>query len=157
MTNSASAKSAKTNDNYFNLTSTGIGYLSQIREVQGQNGSFLTCVVNALSGPVDSPEYTRFDCTISGKETITLVERCRKAVSEDQKVLINFSLSSLRPEIFTLSKGDHAGESRVSLRARLIKITRIKVGQKVVHQADNTPAPQPAAAEKPQQWAENSF
>ena len=75
MSNSAPAKSAKSNDNYFNLTTTGIGYLSNVREVKGQNGSFLTCVINALSGPVDSPEYTRFDCTISGKETIDLIER----------------------------------------------------------------------------------
>ncbi|HED1713396.1 TPA: DUF3577 domain-containing protein [Klebsiella variicola subsp. variicola] len=154
MKNTSSPK-AKTSD-YFNLTTTGIGYLSKIRLAEGQNGTFYTCVVNALSGPTDSPEYTRLDCTVAGKHTADLIERCRRAVHEDKKVLINFSISGIRPEIFALSKGDHAGESRVCLRARLIKLTRIKIGQDVVYQADNTPVPAPAT-QQPQQWSSDSF
>lgn len=48
-----SVNTAKTE--YFNLTLKGLGYLSNVRQVNHQNGSFLSCVVNALSGPTDSP------------------------------------------------------------------------------------------------------
>ncbi|MEC9865929.1 DUF3577 domain-containing protein, partial [Escherichia coli] len=44
-----SVNTAKTE--YFNLTLKGLGYLSNVRQVNHQNGSFLSCVVNALSGP----------------------------------------------------------------------------------------------------------
>lgn len=54
-TNSTSAKTE-----YFNLTMKGLGYLSNVRQVNHQNGSFLSCVINALSGPTDNPSYTRF-------------------------------------------------------------------------------------------------
>ncbi|EFN6403556.1 DUF3577 domain-containing protein, partial [Escherichia coli] len=49
MTANTSSANAKTE--YFNLTLKGLGYLSNIRQVNHQNGTFLSCVVNALSGP----------------------------------------------------------------------------------------------------------
>ncbi len=75
---------------YFNLTMKGLGYLSNVRQVNHQNGSFLSCVINALSGPTDNPSYTRFDVTVAGKEATTLISRCQKAVDEDRKVLLGF-------------------------------------------------------------------
>lgn len=82
------------------------------------------------------PEYTRFDVTVSGKQTSSLIRRCQNAVNEEKKVLIGFKLSNLTADVFTLTKGDHAGESRASLRARLIKISFIKVGQNMVYKAE---------------------
>ncbi|MBJ2587894.1 DUF3577 domain-containing protein, partial [Salmonella enterica subsp. enterica serovar Breda] len=99
---------------YFNLTIKGLGYLSNIRQVNLQNGSFLSCVINALSGPTDNPVYVRFDVSVAGKEATSLIGRCQKAVDEDKKVLIGFTLSNPSTDIFTLNKGDHAGEQRVS-------------------------------------------
>ncbi|EGL9772144.1 DUF3577 domain-containing protein, partial [Escherichia coli] len=102
-----SVNTAKTE--YFNLTLKGLGYLSNVRQVNHQNGSFLSCVVNALSGPTDSPSYVRFDVTVAGKEATALIARCQKAVDEDRKVLLGFTLSNLSTDIFTLNKGEHAG------------------------------------------------
>ncbi|WP_187494097.1 DUF3577 domain-containing protein, partial [Duffyella gerundensis] len=84
------------------------------------------CVINALSGPSDSPSYVRFDVTVAGKEASSLINRCQKAVDEDKKVLIGFALSNPSTDIFQLKNGEHAGESRVSLKARLIKVDWIK-------------------------------
>ncbi|EDU0502831.1 DUF3577 domain-containing protein [Salmonella enterica subsp. salamae] len=120
----------------FNLHIDGLGYLSNIREINTATGSFLSCTINALHGSTEKPEYTRFDATVSGKQTSSLIRRCQNAVNEEKKVLIGFKLSNLTADVFTLTKGDHAGESRASLRARLIKISFIKVGQSMVYKAE---------------------
>lgn len=143
---------------YFNLLISGLGYVSNIRHVTGQSGQFLSCVINALSGPSDKANYVRFDVTVAGKEASDLISRCQKAADEDQKVLIGFTLSNLSAEIFTLKSGDHAGEQRVSQKARLIKVDWIKVGQNMVYKAekpDSVPPQNGAAASKA--YAANSF
>lgn len=53
-------------------------------------------------------------------------------------MLLGFTLSNLTSDIFTLNKGDHAGEQRVSLKARLIKVDWTKIGQAMVYKSDKT-------------------
>jgi hypothetical protein len=115
-------------------------------------------VINALSGPTDNPTYVRFDATVAGKEATDLISSFQKAVDEDQKVLLGFTLSNLMSDIFTLNKGDYAGEQRVSLKARLIKVDWIKIGQSMVYKAEkseSTPPQQPPRSIK--SYANNSF
>lgn len=126
----------KPQSSYFNLHIDGLGYLSNIREINTATGSFLSCTINALHGSTDKPDYTRFDVTVSGKQTTSLIRRCQNAVNEEKKILIGFKLSNLTADVFTLTKGDHAGKSRASLKARLIKISYIKVGQDMVYKAE---------------------
>lgn len=133
---SAAPAQPKPQSSYFNLHIDGLGYLSNIREINTATGSFLSCTINALHGSTEKPEYTRFDVTVSGKQTSSLIRRCQNAVNEEKRVLIGFKLSNLTADVFTLTKGDHAGESRASLRARLIKISFIKVGQNMVYKAE---------------------
>lgn len=133
---SAAPAQPKPQSSYFNLHIDGLGYLSNIREINTATGSFLSCTINALHGSTEKPEYTRFDVTVSGKQTTSLIRRCQNAVNEEKKVLIGFKLSNLTADVFTLTKGDHAGESRVSLKARLLKISFIKVGQNMVYKAE---------------------
>ncbi|MFD1802159.1 STY4534 family ICE replication protein [Mixta tenebrionis] len=151
---SANNTTAKTE--YFNLTIKGLGYLSNIRQVNHQNGSFLSCVINALSGPTDNPSYVRFDVVVAGKEATSLIARCHKAVDEDKKVLLGFNLSNPSTDIFTLNKGEHAGEQRVSLKARLIKVDWIKIGQDMVFKAESDSVP-PQTGAAQHEYAENSF
>ena len=133
---SAAPAQPKPQSSYFNLHIDGLGYLSNIREINTATSSFLSCTINALHGSTEKPEYTRFDVTVSGKQTTSLIRRCQNAVNEERKVLIGFKLSNLTADVFTLTKGEHAGESRASLRARLIKISFIKVGQNMVYKAE---------------------
>ncbi|EKQ6922261.1 DUF3577 domain-containing protein [Escherichia coli] len=155
MTANTSSANAKTE--YFNLTLKGLGYLSNIRQVNHQNGTFLSCVVNALSGPTDSPSYVRFDVTVAGKEATSLIARCLKAVDEDRKVLIGFTMSNPSTDIFTLNRGEHAGEQRVSLKARLIKVEWIKIGQDMVYKTEKSESIPPQNGNTPREYAENSF
>lgn len=143
---------------YFNLHVNGIGYLTSIRQVKGPKGQFLTAVINALSGPTDSPSYVRFDTTVVGDNTVSLIKRCMKSVDEDKKVLIGFTLSNLAPDIFTLSKGEHAGEQRVSLKARLLNIDWIKIGKDTVYKAEKTQSAPPGSEQAaPKDYAADSF
>ncbi|MRT25039.1 DUF3577 domain-containing protein [Enterobacteriaceae bacterium RIT697] len=156
--NTSNASNTGKSKDYFNLTINGLGYLSNVRQVNAQSGTFISCVINALSGPSDSPSYVRFDVTVAGKEASSLINRCQKAVDEDKKVLIGFVLSNPSTDIFQLKNGEHAGESRVSLKARLIKVDWIKIGQDMVFKTEHA-EPQHAqnAVSQQQSYAENSF
>lgn len=75
--------------NYFNLHTSGIGYLNNIRKVTPKKGDeFLACRIAALVGESSNPEYRYFDCKVVGDETIKLITRCENAENANKKVLI---------------------------------------------------------------------
>ncbi|PMR75323.1 STY4534 family ICE replication protein [Billgrantia endophytica] len=128
---------------FFDLHTTGLGYLNRIREVKPRKGeAFLACDIAALNGPSDAPEYRRFDVKVAGSEAQHLVRRCEEAVNAERKVLIGFRLGDMWTDIFTYSKGKRAGELGVSLKARLLFVSWIKVDGKLVYKAaPNLPRP----------------
>lgn len=134
-----------TNETYFDLHISGVGYLNRIREVEPKKGaSFWACDIVALNGPSNAVEYKRFDCRISGSEAQSLVRRCQQAVDAGKKVLISFRLGDLWTDTFTHAKGKKAGQTGVSLKARLLFIGWIKVDGELVYQAK----PKPVETEK---------
>ena len=113
---------------YFDLHTTGIGYLNRVREVTPKEGEpFLSITIAALRGSVDNAQYTHFECRVSGKQAQELVRRLTPAVEGNSKVLIGFTLSDLYAESFTFKSGDKAGETGISLKARLLHIAWAKV------------------------------
>ena len=113
---------------YFDLNTTGLGYLNRVREVIPAPGeSFWSVSIAALRGHVDAVQHTRFECRVSGKSAQQLVRQLKPAVEGDLKVLIAFTLSDLTPESFEYKHGERAGQVGVGLKARLIKITWAKV------------------------------
>ena len=87
---------------------------------------FLSVTIAALRGSVDNVQYTHFECPVSGKKAQEIVRQLKSAVEGKLKVLIGFTLSDLYAESFTFKNGDKAGETGVSLKARLL---RVCVGQ----------------------------
>lgn len=121
---------------YYDLHVTGVGYVNRIREVPVKRGdNFWACDIAALHGAEDAVEYTRFDCRVSGSEAAKLIKRCEQASQEKKKILIGFKLGDLYAETFTYEKGDKAGETGVSLKARLLYISWIKVDGENVYTA----------------------
>ena len=113
---------------YFDLYTTGIGYLNRIREVTPKEGSpFWSVTIAALRGSVDDVQYTYFECRVSGQQAQKLVQQLKQPVEGELKVLIGFTLSDLFAEAFTYKSGDKAGETGVSLKARLLRIGWAKV------------------------------
>jgi hypothetical protein len=64
---------------------------------------------------------------VSGKKAQEIVRQLKSAVEGKLKVLIGFTLSDLYAESFTYKNGDKAGETGVSLKARLLSISWAKV------------------------------
>ena len=113
---------------YFDLLTTGLGYINRVREVTPEEGSpFLSVTLAALRGSADNAQYTHFECRVAGKQAKVVVQALKAAVEDDRKVLVGFTLSGLYPEVFTYTKGEKAGETGISLKARLLRIGWAKV------------------------------
>ena len=113
---------------YFDLHTTGIGYVNHVREVTPKEGNpFLSVTISALRGSVDNVQYTHFECRVSGRQAQQVVRQVKPAVEGKLKVLIGFTLSDLYAETFTFKSGDKAGETGVSLKARLLRVSWAKV------------------------------
>ncbi|MES9970043.1 MAG: STY4534 family ICE replication protein [Candidatus Thiodiazotropha sp.] len=113
---------------YFDLHTTGIGYLNRVQEVTPKEGNpFLSVTIAALRGSVDNVQYTHFECHVSGKKAQEVVRKLKPAVEDKLKVLMGFTLSDLYGESFIFKNGDKAGETGVSLKARLLRVSWAKV------------------------------
>lgn len=113
---------------YFDLYTTGIGYLSRVREVTNTNGNpFLSITLAALRGNADDAQYTHFDCVVSGQQAKDLVRQLQPAVDGDRKVLVGFLLNDLYGQPFVFQNGEKAGDAGVNLKARLLRIEWAKV------------------------------
>lgn len=121
MSNSGSVK-------YFDLHTTGLGYLNRVREVTPKEGNpFWSVSIAALRGSVDDVRYTHVECRVSGKQAQELVRQLKPAVEGKLRVLVGFTLSDLFAECFTYKNGDKAGQTGVSLKARLLRVSWAKV------------------------------
>lgn len=113
---------------YFDLHTTGIGYVNHVREVTPKEGNpFLSVTIAALRGSVDNVQYTYFECRVYGRQAQQVVRQVKPAVEGKLKVLIGFTLSDLYGETFTFKNGDKAGETGISLKARLLRVSWAKV------------------------------
>ena len=134
---------------YFDLHTQGLGYLNRIREVTPSRGkAFLACTIAALNGPTEAPEYRYFDVTVCGAEAQLLVNRYAEAVDQGRKVLMGFRLGDLWTDLFRYNRGDKAGKTGVSLKARLLFISWIKVDGQLVYQARPNAEPETGATKQ---------
>ncbi|UXZ97240.1 DUF3577 domain-containing protein [Pseudomonas phytophila] len=132
---------------YFDLHTTGIGYLNRIREVKPRKGSpFMAVTVAALKGSSDSVEYTYIDCNVVGADAEKLIRRCQDAVNADKKVLVSFRIGDIWADAFTYEKGPKQGQTGVSLKGRLLYIAWIKVDGVTTYEAKPADATPPVDA-----------
>ncbi|AMB86041.1 hypothetical protein AWM79_12315 [Pseudomonas agarici] len=138
---------------FFDLHTTGVGYLNRIREVSVRKGKpFMAVTVAALRGSSDDVEYTYIDCNVVGEEAEKLIRRCQDAVTKGKKILVSFRIGDIWPDTFTYDKGDKKGQTGVSLKGRLLFIGWIKVDGQTVYKAEPrevAPANEQVQAEAP--------
>ena len=126
---------------YFDLHTSGIGYLNRIREVMPKEGTpFLSVTIAALRGSVDNAQYTHFECRVSGHQAQKVMRQVQPALEGKLKVLIGFTLSDLYTDTFIFKSGDKAGETGVSLKARLLRVSWAKVDGQPFHKAQENAA-----------------
>jgi hypothetical protein len=121
---------AENKTEYFDLITSGLGYLNRSREVIPKKGPVYESVsIAALRGNSDNPSYSYFDCRVVGADAIEFVKTHRDAINDrDTKVLVSFNVGDGEGGSFELTKGEHKGERRHLIKARLLKITWAKVG-----------------------------
>ncbi len=113
---------------YFDLHTTGIGYLNRVREVPVRRGEpFLAVEVAAIHGASNDVQTVRFDCRVSGFEAKEIVAQLKEAIENDHKVLVGFKLGDLYIDTFEYKQGEKQGQTGVSLKARLLKLNWVKV------------------------------
>jgi hypothetical protein len=129
-------------EKFFDLHVTGLGYLNRVREVSVKRGQpFLAVDISALHGSADNVEYTRFDCKVSGSEAHNVIRTLMPDIEAEKTVLVGFKLGDLYAETFTYQNGERKGQTGVSLKARLLRISWAKVDGTTVYTA-------PAAAQE---------
>jgi hypothetical protein len=136
-----------TNDaKFFDLHTSGIGYLNRIREVKprGKGNPFMAVAIAALHGSADAVEYSYIDCNVVAAEAEKLIRRCQEAVTAEKKVLVSFRIGDLWADAFTYEKGDKKGQPGASLKGRLLFIGWIKVDGETVYESAPREADLPA-------------
>ena len=110
---------------YFDLHTSGIGYVQRVREVPVRGGRraqpFLACTIAALVGPARDPSYRYFDVKVSGAEAKKLVQRYIGVDDPKQRPLVRFRLGDLWGDAYIRDKGEQKGQAAASLKARLLK------------------------------------
>lgn len=121
--------------NYFNLTSDGIGFLNRPREVKSTKGNpYFACTISASRG--SDGDKSRFDLRVVGGEAkelfSKLLENFPEFLDKDfknhPKVVVGFRAGDIRPIVFE-STNRQTGEkiATPSIDGRLLKFTFIKV------------------------------
>ncbi len=112
----------------FALLTTGVGYLSRIREVEPVNGlPYVSVTLSALRGLDGSVRYTFIDCRVAGRSTLSYIRQLAPSVESGDKVLVRFRLNDLYADTFTYRQGPKTGQVGVSLKAQLVGIDWARV------------------------------
>ncbi len=137
MTNSTQSSNVKTYD----IHTTGFGFVNRIREVFPDNGKpYLACDLAlregvAKDGNYDNINTTYFNANIVGTKAIELIrEHCtvNGKVVAPQQAVASVLIAGITPNTFVFKKGERLGQTGVSLKTRLLKITYLKInGQEI--------------------------
>ena len=132
---------------YFNLHTSGVGYLNRVRWVEPKGRSrdrFLACSVAALSGDVQDPRYTYLDMRVSGGEAIKLVADLKQSVDAREKVFIAFKMGDLYPhmyerDVIDRDSGRKTGQREMAciIKGRLLQVNSVTIdGERVFTRSD---------------------
>lgn len=115
------SSTTSTPKSYFDIHTSGIGYIQRVRDVPVKGGRkatpFLACTVAALVGPAQNPTRRYFDVRVSGAEAKQLVQPYIGIDDPQQRPLVLFRLGDLWIDPFRRPSGDPAA----SMKARLLK------------------------------------
>lgn len=151
---SGAAGTATDGPRYFDLHTTGIGYLNRLREVPLKKGGFLAVDISALRGKPGEVEYTRFDCRVSGSEAQRVIREVLKpAIDAEQKVLVVFKIGDVYADPFIYQKEPRKGQPGASLKAHLLFIRSASVDGVQVYKAPQENGADGPAAESTQAQA----
>ncbi len=129
MTNSTeNNQQSNATSEYFDLHTSGVGYLNRIREVEiKKGGNFMACTIGALRGSKSDVEYTYFDCRVSGSEASKVVKTLIDASKANKQILAGFKIGDLYPETFIYKSESKKGQTGINLKAHLLYLSWVKI------------------------------
>ena len=122
---------------YFDLHTSGIGYLNRARVVKPKSGKkfkpFTAVSISALFGSSEDIQYSRYDVTCVTKETAAIIQQYQDDINNDSsKVICQFVISDCYAEPFKNNDGDMKAVSK----GRLLSIRFIKIDGAMVYQEE---------------------
>lgn len=122
-------------DRKYNVITNGVGYINRIRKVQPEKGDpYLACDVALFQHVGDNIDYVRINCVIRGKQAKEIVwihftsPEGEVVHPKDTVVVANMNLGGLSARTFVYKKGEKKGQTGISLRAALLSIKWLKIG-----------------------------
>ena len=137
-TSNASSSRANEEVAFFDLITSGIGYLNRIREVQPNDGDPYTCCkINALVGPSNKVAYREIDLRVVGTQALEALDIIDQAIpNKDAKVIVSFRMGDAKPDSYVIQADDGRGnqrpKTRFCIKGRLLKITSCKIDGQVI-------------------------
>jgi len=131
---------------FFDLHTSGIGYLNRLRTVNPTNGRpYQAVTIAALRGNADNVQYTYFDCIVVEEEAKNVLLNFVDTDEKEAKYLIGFNIGDIYPETFTYSSGIKQGQTGISLKGRLIKIKWLRKNNALIYEPQTTSAEEQSA------------
>lgn len=122
-------------DRKYNVITNGVGYINRIRKVQPEKGDpYLACDVALFQHVGDNVEYVRFSCVIRGRQAKEIIRTHFTSPGgevvhpKDTVVVANMNLGGISVRKFVYRKGEKKGQTGISLRAALLSIKWLRIG-----------------------------
>lgn len=118
-------------DNYVNLHTTGIGYVSRVREVAVRKGKpFMSATIRAMHGEKgvnDGMNFVPFDVKASTEDAEWHLRELKAVLDNnpDCKVMVQFKIGDFYIDSFKYTSGEKAGQTGTMLKGRLLQIYRV--------------------------------
>ena len=143
---------------FYNLTTTGVGYVNRIREIPLRKGSALALTFDARRGEVDEKgkcEVTTIELYVRGSEARKQIQAVldNGYTKDSDKVYAAFEIGDIQPDVNDQDGSPKSykrkdGTHKVVLRGNLLKIKFMSVnGETVVHTEKPAESSSPSADE----------
>ena len=131
----------QTETKFFDLHTSGIGYLNRFRIVEPSNGrNYQSVTIAALRGNADNVQYTYIDCIVVEEEAKNVLLNLVDTDEKEAKYMVGFNIGDIYPETFTYKSGNKQGQTGVSLKGRLIKIKWLRKNNELIYEPQKTSA-----------------
>lgn len=119
---------------FFDLHTSGIGYLNRARTVTpGKGQPYEAVSIAALYGSADDPSYAYFDTIVVGSDAADFVRAYGDAINDrNAKVLVRFKVGDGSASSYLVRSGDNAGNRNHIIKSRLLQITWASINGDVV-------------------------
>jgi len=125
-------------NNYFDLLTTGVGYVNRFRLVKPSNGDpYYSITIAAMHGKANNDgkiAKTYIDCNIVG-DAVEMAKYIEPLFTNDAEptVIVKFVVGDLEVKSFEYQSGNKKGERGYALKGRLFDIKWFKVDGKIFY------------------------